>query len=133
MGRSKASQTTLVHHFRDPKRQLRSARLTRSFAALCRQAYRANFGIELDAKMFSNLSCDYSVELIHGCYHEYLQAYKFCGTELVYEDLSHLKSTRKAPDQYHYHCDYEESDHIELPGILTALPCQVMMSGYQSD
>ena len=92
-----------------------------------------NIGIDLDAKALADFSCDYPVELIHGCCHEFLKTYPFQGTELAFCDPPYLKSTRKAPERYRYRYDYEESDHIELLGILTTLPCQVMVSGYRSE
>ena len=92
-----------------------------------------NIGIDLDAQAIEDFSCDYPVELIHGCCHEFLKTYRFDGAELVYADPPYLKSTRKAPERYRYRYDYEEQDHVELLEILIALPCQVMVSGYRSE
>lgn len=79
-----------------------------------------NIGVGLAAAAIADFSCDYPVELIHGCCHEIDKDF------LVYCDPPHLKSTRKAPKRYRYRCDYEEAGRVELLEILNALPCQVM-------
>ncbi len=91
-----------------------------------------NIGIDLDAAAIADFSCDYPVELIHGCCHEYLSGHEFDKDVLVYSDPPYLKSTRKAPERYRYRYDYEEADHVELLELLKSLPCQVMVSGYRS-
>ena len=92
-----------------------------------------NIGIDLDRGAIERFSCDYPVELVHGCCHEYLAGFAYDGTELVYADPPYLKSARKAPGRYRYRFDYEDKDHIELLGLLKALPCRVMISGYGSE
>ena len=91
-----------------------------------------NIGIDLEAGAIADFSCDYPVELVHGCCHEFLRTFEFAGTELVYSDPPYVKSARRAPERYRYRHDYEESDHEELIGILRSLPCRVMLSGYRS-
>ena len=95
-------------------------------------AAQRNIGIDLDAAAIEQFRCDYAVELVHGCCHDYLSEFAFDGSELIYADPPYLRSTRKAPGRYRYRCDYEEKDHVELLGILKKLPCQVMLSGYSS-
>ena len=91
-----------------------------------------NIGIDVDARAIDQFSCEYPVELVHGCCHHYLSNFPFDGTELVYADPPYLKSTRKAPARYRYLYDYSEQDHVQLLGLLRQLPCQVMLSGYSS-
>ena len=91
-----------------------------------------NIGIDLEARAIADFTCDYPVELIHGCCHEFLRTYEFDGTELAFCDPPYVRSSRKAPERYRYRYDYEDQDHAELLGILKSLPCQVMLSGYRS-
>ena len=95
-------------------------------------AAQRNIGIDLDVAAVDQFSCQYPVELVHGCCHEYLSRFAFDGTELIYADPPYLKSTRKAPGRYHYRHDYEEHDHVRLLRLLRQVPCQVMVSGYPS-
>ena len=89
-----------------------------------------NIGIDADARAIANFSCDYPVELVHGCCHDYLKSFDWDGTELAYADPPYVRSTRKDPQRYRYRYDYEDQDHVELLEILKSLPCQVMISGY---
>ena len=89
-----------------------------------------NIGIDLDARALDAFECDYPVEFVHGCAHRYLAEFAFEGTELVYCDPPYLKRTRTSCHRYRF--DYEEADHVELLGLLAALPCAVMVSGYPS-
>jgi len=65
-----------------------------------------NIAIDLDLKALNDFSCDYTVEKVHGCAHQFLSKYDFRGRELVY-------------------C-------VELLEIVKNLPCLVMLSGYPS-
>ena len=89
-----------------------------------------NIGIDLDGRALSAFECEYPVELVQGCCHEYLAQYPFDGTELVYSDPPYLQSTRKSRRRYRY--DYEDGDHEALLALLKGLPCAVMVSGYPS-
>ena len=91
-----------------------------------------NIGVDVDVRAIDQFSCEYPVELVHGCCHRYLSEFAFDGTELVYADPPYLKSTRKAPGRYRYRYDYEQQDHVCLLELLRKLPCQVMISGYSS-
>ena len=79
-----------------------------------------NIGIDLDGRALAAFECDYPVELVRGCAHEYLVRYPFDGTELVYSDPPYLQCARKSGRRYRY--DYEEADHEALLALLGSLP-----------
>jgi DNA adenine methylase len=89
-----------------------------------------NIVIDLDMKALRNFDCEYPVEKVHGCAHEFLSTYAFRGRELVYCDPPYLHYTRTSGRRYRF--DYEEQDHVELLELLKRLPCSVMLSGYPS-
>jgi DNA adenine methylase len=89
-----------------------------------------NIAIDLDSKALRSFECEYPVEKMHGCAHEFLSEYVFHGRELVYSDPPYLHYTRTSNRRYRF--DYEEQDHIELLELLKVLPCSVMLSGYPS-
>lgn len=89
-----------------------------------------NIGIDRHGGALSKFKCDYPVQLIHGCAHEFLAQYPFQGRELVYSDPPYLTHTRSSDRRYRF--DYEERDHVELLSLLKRLPCHVMLSGYPS-
>lgn len=89
-----------------------------------------NIGIDLDLKPLTAFECDYSVEKIHGCAHQFLSSYTYGGRELVYCDPPYLLRTRSSTRRYRF--EYQEQDHIELLKILKRLPCSVILSGYPS-
>ena len=89
-----------------------------------------NIGIDLDERALDGFRCDYPVELVRGCCHEYLADFGFDGTELVYSDPPYLASARKSSRRYRH--DYDEADHEALLALLKGLPCAVMVSGYPS-
>ena len=90
-----------------------------------------NIAIDLDPKPLKAFECDYPVEKIHGCAHQFLSTYAYRGRELVYCDPPYLHHTRSSNRRYRF--DYDERDHVELLEILKGLPCSVMLSGYPSD
>ncbi len=89
-----------------------------------------SIGIDLDRKVLRRFDCDYPVQRVHGCAHEFLAENDYQGSELIYCDPPYLKRTRTSGRRYRF--DYEDSDHIELLELLKRLPCQVMLSGYPS-
>ena len=89
-----------------------------------------NIGIDLNHRTLSKFECNYPVELINGCAHEFLRNYEYKGRELVYCDPPYLASTRSYNRKYRY--DYGEEDHVELLELLKTLPCQIILSGYAS-
>ena len=91
---------------------------------------RHSIGIDRDARALGRFECNYPVEKIHGCAHQFLATYPFTGRELVYSDPPYLTATRTSPRRYRY--DYTERDHVELLALLTGLPCPVILSGYPS-
>ncbi len=60
-----------------------------------------------------------------------LRAYEFQGDEFVYADPPYLMETRKQQRPL-YRFEYTRADHVALLGLLAALPCKVMISGYWS-
>lgn len=93
-----------------------------------------NIGIEIDPqviKMWSGIPTEFDLELVNQDTVEYLQNYKFTGKELLYCDPPYLRETRKK----HYPLfkyEYTTDQHIKLLEVIKALPCMVMISGYQS-
>ena len=61
-----------------------------------------NFGIYVDGAAIEQFRCDYAVELVHGCCHDYLLEFEFDGSELIYANPAYLRSTCKAPGRYRY-------------------------------
>ena len=61
-----------------------------------------NIGIDVDAAAIEQFRCDYAVELVHGCCHNYLLEFEFDGSELIYADPPYLRTMRKAPGRYRY-------------------------------
>jgi DNA adenine methylase len=61
---------------------------------------------------------------------EFLKAYPFDGTELVYCDPPYLHETRKQKKLYRF--EMSDAQHQELLRILCQLPARVMISGYTS-
>ena len=89
-----------------------------------------NIGVDLDLKPLTAFECDYSVEKIHSCAHQFLSGYTYGGRELVYCDPPYLHKTRSSTRRYRF--EYQEQDHLELLKILKELPCPVILSGYPS-
>ena len=94
-----------------------------------------NIGIEKDSSVIKlwGKPCDLSFTLLHDDAHNFLTSYKFNDSEFVYCDPPYLKSSRKKQRQGYYRYDYNYEKHKELLQILRKLPCNVMISGYESD
>lgn len=90
-----------------------------------------NIGIDLDSKVIENFDCNYPVELVNGCAHQFLKNYDFSGDELVYCDPPYLVQTRTSPNSK-YRFEYTKQDHIALLALVKSLPCHVILSGYPS-
>ena len=82
-----------------------------------------NIGIDLNRRALEKFRCDYPVELVQGCAHQFLADFKYSGRELVYCDPPYLQQTRSSGRRYRF--DYEEHDHLELLRLLKRVPCQV--------
>jgi DNA adenine methylase len=68
--------------------------------------------------------------VIHGDAFAFLTSYPFTGSELVYCDPPYLPETRSRADYYRH--ELTRAEHEKLLKMLTALPCKVMLSGYDS-
>ncbi len=91
---------------------------------------RKNIGIDIDPHAITHFQCDYPVQLVHGCAHQFLRDYTFTGTELVYCDPPYLEDTRTSHNKYRF--EYTRQDHNDLLALLKSLPCHVIVSGYPS-
>jgi len=89
-----------------------------------------NIGIDIDPQPLRGFSCDYPVETINACAHQFLADYDFQGRELIYSDPPYLHHTRTSKRRYRF--EYEEQDHIALLELLKSVPCYVILSGYPS-
>ena len=87
-----------------------------------------SIGIDRDPRALAGFWCDYAVELVHGCAHEFLAGFGFRGMELVYSDPPYLHATRRSERRYRY--EYTDADHAPLLELLTGLRCQVMVAGH---
>lgn len=93
-------------------------------------AAQTNIAIDKDPKALGEFVCDYPVELINGCAHQFLTDYTYGGRELIYCDPPYLIETRTGSRRYRF--DYTKEQHIELLELLKSLPCSVILSGYPS-
>lgn len=89
-----------------------------------------NIGIDIDRQPLEHFQCEYPLQKINGCAHQFLADYDYHGHELVYSDPPYLHHTRTSRRRYRF--DYEMQDHVELLTVLKALPCNVILSGYPS-
>lgn len=91
-----------------------------------------SIGIDLDKSCLAAWpnTTNTSLELVHSRAEDFLKSYTFQGDELVYADPPYLPSTRRNERIYRY--EYTESDHQELLHLLVKLPCNVLISGYDS-
>lgn len=89
-------------------------------------------GIEIDPQVVERWrqeQCS-TVEVVHADAISYLRHYNFDGGELVYLDPPYVPTTRLSKRVYRY--DYTEEQHIELLANVKAIPCMVMISGYDN-
>lgn len=93
---------------------------------------RRNIGIDLDKSCLTAWPApvNSSLELVNSRAEDFLKNYTFQGDELVYVDPPYLPSTRRKEHIYRH--EYTESDHQNLLRILVKLPCNVLISGYES-
>jgi DNA adenine methylase len=98
---------------------------------------RLNIGLDLDAAVIARfnddaadiaLSGDAQYQFQQGDAIEFLRAYSFAGSELVYCDPPYMHETRGRADLYRFEMD--DRQHRALLDIITVLPCRVMISGY---
>lgn len=98
-----------------------------------KKAAQRNIGLDLDAKVIQRWRTEHagSCELYQVDAIDFLKSYAFDGQELLYVDPPYVPETRRRAKVYR--CDYSESDHIRLLQCLKALPCKVMLSGYDCE
>ncbi|MEC4674375.1 MAG: DNA methylase [Nitrospirota bacterium] len=89
-----------------------------------------NIGIDLDPEALSNFKCEYPVQLINACAHDFLSHRTWTGSELIYCDPPYLLETRTSQRRYRF--EYTKQNHIKLLEQLNRLSCQVIVSGYPS-
>lgn len=91
-----------------------------------------NIGIDLDDRVIQRWQAElpHVCQLVHADATAYLEKYPFTGTELVYCDPPYVKATRRQARVYRH--DLEDVDHRRLLDVLKALPCRVMLSGYDN-
>lgn len=87
-----------------------------------------NIAIDFDPAPLARFECNYPVEKVHGCAHQFLREFDFHGRELVYCDPPYLHPTRSSKRRYRF--EYQEQDHVALLERLKSLPCSVILSGY---
>lgn len=91
-----------------------------------------NIGIDIDERVIQRWQAEKPprCQLVVADATAYLEQYPFTGTELVYCDPPYVKATRRQPRVYRY--DFEDADHRRLLSVLKALPCMVLLSGYDN-
>lgn len=92
-----------------------------------------NIGIEIDNRVVETWNTQHPLlcELVQGDALEYLRKFAYDGGELIYADPPYLKSTRRRQKIYRH--EYDEEQHSLLLEFLKSVPCQVMISGYDSE
>lgn len=90
-----------------------------------------NIGIDIDPQALADFDCDYPVQLINSCAHDFLAQQDFTAAELLYCDPPYLKDTRTSHNQYRF--EYSQQDHRALLELIKSLPCQSIVSGYPSE
>jgi hypothetical protein len=93
-----------------------------------------SIGIDLDGRAIASWRSAHpgrdDVRLLNASAHDFLEEYRFNGSEFVYADPPYVMETRTSGPLYRF--EYTDADHIELLTLLRALPCPVMLSGYWS-
>jgi DNA adenine methylase len=77
-------------------------------------------------KMALGVPCDFK----RACGIEFLESYKFTGTEFVYCDPPYVLSARG--NRRHYLHEMSDAQHERLLRVVRDLPCRVLISGYRS-
>ena len=72
------------------------------------------------------------LSIVHGDALELLRSFKVESDWLIYADPPYLGTARSCQRRYYKHELFSEAAHDRLLSILQALPCMVMISGYQS-
>ena len=90
-----------------------------------------NIGIDLDQDVLATHEYGRHVTLKEMDAVAFLRSFSFTGNEFIYSDPPYLQETRQS-SRKHYRFDYNTEQHIDLLNTLKSIPCQVMISGYQS-
>ena len=92
-----------------------------------------NIGIDRDERLIQHWRLTQELGCVLVAYDaaSFLRTYSFAGHELVYADPPYVPTTRRRANVYRF--DYTLDDHIRLLEVLAALPCMVMVSGYESE
>lgn len=98
-----------------------------------KKAAEVSYAIDKDPLVIEELKSRHPglAEYVQGDALEFLSSRTFSGDEVVYCDPPYLPSTRRKRRIYRF--DYSEQDHVALLGLLVALPCRAIVSGYPSE
>jgi DNA adenine methylase len=91
-----------------------------------------NIGIDRDPTVlsaFDGFGRGYQFHAVSA--EEFLTRYEFKGDELVYADPPYWPGSRRSSRPLYRHT-YSEIEHVRLLQLLKALPCAVMVSGYDN-
>lgn len=93
---------------------------------------KTNIGIDIDERVVSTWKQNHPAwcTVIQADAATFLEQYPFQGNELVYADPPYVAATRRRTKIYRH--EYSDADHVRLLEVLTALPCMVMISGYEN-
>lgn len=95
---------------------------------------RASIGIDLDERAITGCRDIHAVvpdlDLVQQDATQFLSSYPFKGGELVYADPPYLLETRRCARLYRH--EYTDEQHVALLELLRELPCDVIISGYDS-
>lgn len=91
-----------------------------------------NIGVDVDPAVhgaWAGHSVE-GLELVQGDALGYLSSFNYDGTELIYADPPYLAQTRRRSKIYRF--EYDQAQHEQLLSTLSKVPCNVMISGYDS-
>jgi hypothetical protein len=63
---------------------------------------------------------------------EFIRGYRFLGTEFLYSDPPYWPASRRS-SRSPYRFDYTAEDHVNFIELVRAVPCSVMISGYDNN
>ncbi|MFT5692379.1 MAG: DNA adenine methylase [Oceanicoccus sp.] len=89
-----------------------------------------SIGIDICPKATRSFPPQERTTIVNQDAHSFLLNFPFTGNEFVYVDPPYLISSRKSKSLYEF--EYSDVQHEELLEILLNLPCNVMLSGYNS-
>jgi len=89
-----------------------------------------SIGIDICPKVVHSFPPQKRTTIFNQDAHDFLRNFPFTGNEFVYVDPPYLISSRKSKSLYEF--DYSDEQHEELLKILISIPCNIMLSGYNS-